>query len=64
MPHVTLTHDNVVEDFATSLPRACACLVAGLMSVAARLHGWRGALVRENRSIGPRALIGMGSVVL
>ena len=61
MPHVTLTHDNVVEDFATI---ASGVRLGGGAHVGRCAYMGAGALVRENRSIGPGALIGMGSVVL
>ncbi|MET8156590.1 NeuD/PglB/VioB family sugar acetyltransferase [Sphaerisporangium sp. NPDC005289] len=60
MPHVTLTHDDVVEDFATL---AAGARLAGAVRVGAGAYVGSGALVRETLTIGPYALVGMGSVV-
>ena len=60
MPHVTLTHDDVVEDFATL---ASGARLGGRVHIGQSAHR-SGALVHENRIVGPGALVGMGSVVL
>ncbi|RCG31535.1 acetyltransferase [Sphaerisporangium album] len=60
MPHVTLTHDDVVEDFVTL---AAGCRLAGGVRVERGAYVGSGALVRENLTIGAHALVGMGAVV-
>ncbi|GII53530.1 transferase [Planotetraspora thailandica] len=60
MPHVTLTHDDVVGDFATL---AAGVRLAGGVLVEPGAYLGSGALVRETRTIGSYALVGMGSVV-
>lgn len=61
MPLVTLTHDDVLEDFAT---------VAGGVSLAGDVVVGRGAYlgtqssVREHRRIGDGATLGMGAVLI
>jgi sugar O-acyltransferase (sialic acid O-acetyltransferase NeuD family) len=61
MPHVTLTHDNVVEDFATLASGVC---LGGRVHVGQCAYVGAGALVREDQTIGECTLVGMGSVVL
>jgi sugar O-acyltransferase (sialic acid O-acetyltransferase NeuD family) len=60
MPQVVLTHDDVVEDFATL---ASGVRLGGSVRVGQAAYLGAGALVREGRSIGSRALVGMGAVV-
>ncbi|GLW23532.1 acetyltransferase [Microbispora triticiradicis] len=60
MPHVTLTHDDVVEDFATI---ASGVRLAGGVRIRRGAYLGAGALVRENRTVGAWSLVGMGSVV-
>ncbi|WP_214409865.1 acetyltransferase [Sphaerisporangium fuscum] len=60
MPHVTLTHDDVVGDFATL---AAGVRLAGAVHVGPGAYIGSGALVRETLTIGASALVGMGSVV-
>lgn len=61
MPHVTLTHDDVVADFATL---ASGVRLGGGVNIGENAYVGAGAMVRENRSVGCCALVGMGSVVL
>jgi len=60
MPHVTLTHDDVIGDFATL---ASGVRLGGGVHVGWCAYVGAGALVREHRSIGSGALVGMGAVV-
>ncbi|GGO17230.1 putative acetyltransferase EpsM [Microbispora rosea subsp. aerata] len=61
MPHVTLTHDDVVGDFATL---ASGVRLAGGVRVGPGAYVGAGALVRETLTIGSHSLVGMGSVVI
>jgi sugar O-acyltransferase (sialic acid O-acetyltransferase NeuD family) len=61
MPHVVLTHDDVVGDHATF---AAGVRLAGGVVVEDAAYLGAGALVREGRRIGSGALVGMGSVVV
>jgi len=61
MPHVTITHDDRIRDYATFASRVA---LAGRVSVGEAAYLGSGALVREGLSIGAGALVGMGAVVL
>lgn len=61
MPQTVLTHDDVVEDFATL---ASGVRLGGGARVARGAYVGSGALVREGTAIGGWSLIGMGSSVL
>jgi sugar O-acyltransferase (sialic acid O-acetyltransferase NeuD family) len=60
MPHVTLTHDDIVEDFATLASGVC---LGGGVRISQCAYVGAGALIRENRTVGASALVGMGAVV-
>jgi len=60
MPHVILTHDDVIGDFATLASGVC---LGGGVHVGWCAYIGAGALVREYRSIGSGALVGMGAIV-
>jgi sugar O-acyltransferase (sialic acid O-acetyltransferase NeuD family) len=60
MPHVTLTHDDVVGDLATLASGVC---LGGGVRIDQCAYVGAGALVREDRRVGAGALIGMGAVV-
>ncbi|MGF1664203.1 MAG: NeuD/PglB/VioB family sugar acetyltransferase [Kineosporiaceae bacterium] len=61
MPHAVLTHDVVLEDFATL---AAGVLLGGWARVASRAYVGMGAAVRERRVVGEDALVGMGAAVV
>ncbi|WP_369190943.1 acetyltransferase [Streptomyces sp. R08] len=61
MPQVVLTHDDVVEDFATL---ASGVRLGGGARLECGAYAGSGALVREGTTVGAWSLIGMGSAVL
>jgi sugar O-acyltransferase (sialic acid O-acetyltransferase NeuD family) len=60
MPHVTLAHDAVIDDFVTIASGVC---LGGGVRVRTSAYLGAGALVGEGRTIGAFSLIGMGAVV-
>ena len=60
MPGVVLTHDDVVENFATF---GAGARLGGRAHVGEGAYIGSGASVREDRSIGSWSLVGMGAVV-
>jgi sugar O-acyltransferase (sialic acid O-acetyltransferase NeuD family) len=60
MPHVTLTHDDIVDDFATL---ASGAAVGGRVHIGQCAYVGSGARIREDRTVGDYALVGMGAVV-
>jgi sugar O-acyltransferase (sialic acid O-acetyltransferase NeuD family) len=61
MPHVLMTHDDEIEDGVTLAGRVT---LSGGVRIGRAAYVGQGALVRENLSIGARAVVGMGAVVL
>ena len=61
MPHVVLTHDDVVDDFATL---AAGVRLGGSVRLERGAYVGSGALVREGTTVGAWSLVGMGSAVL
>lgn len=60
MPHVTMTHEDVIEDYATL---ASGVRLGGAVRIGRGAYLGAGALVREGRGVGSWALVGMGAVV-
>jgi sugar O-acyltransferase (sialic acid O-acetyltransferase NeuD family) len=60
MPHVTLTHDDVIEDFATLASRS---VLGGGARVGRGAYIGAGAIIGQGLAVGELALVGMGAVV-
>jgi sugar O-acyltransferase (sialic acid O-acetyltransferase NeuD family) len=60
MPGVVFTHDDVVDDFATF---GTGVRLAGGVHIGVGAYIGAGALIREKRSVGAWALVGMGAGV-
>lgn len=60
MPQTVLTHDDRLEDFVTA---GAGVRLAGAVHVEEGAYLGSGCLVREQRTIGAWALVGMGAVV-
>jgi sugar O-acyltransferase (sialic acid O-acetyltransferase NeuD family) len=60
MPQVTLTHDSVIDDFATI---ATAVSLGGGARIRRAAYLGAGCLIGENRTVGACSLVGMGAVV-
>jgi sugar O-acyltransferase (sialic acid O-acetyltransferase NeuD family) len=60
MPHVTLTHDDVIEDFATLASRSA---LGGGARVGRGAYIGAGSLIGQGLAVGELALVGMGAVV-
>lgn len=61
MPQVVLTHDDVVDDFATL---TAGVRVGGAATIGPGAYIGAGALIRESVHVGAWSMVGMGSVVL
>ena len=60
MPAVVFTHDDVIDDHATF---GTGVRLAGAVRIGLGAYIGAGALIRERRTVGPWALVGMGAAV-
>jgi sugar O-acyltransferase (sialic acid O-acetyltransferase NeuD family) len=60
MPHVTLTHDDAVDDYATL---ASGARLGGGVRIQKGAYVGAGAIVGEGHTVGKFSLVGMGAVV-
>jgi acetyltransferase-like isoleucine patch superfamily enzyme len=60
MPQAVFTHDDRLDDFVTV---AAGARVSGAVHVGEGAYLGAGCLIRESRSVGAWALVGMGAVV-
>lgn len=61
MPHVTLTHDDVIKDYVTF---AAGVSLGGGVTVGARAYLGMGSTVRERLAVGADAVLGMGAALI
>lgn len=61
MPNCTLTHDDIVEDYATL---AAGVVLGGAVRIASAAYLGMNASVRQRVNVGGQATVGMGSVIL